>query len=75
MAGSWFLYCRLRCCRTGGKGGGGEGFILPSLYAEVVSDGGGGRWGDGFSLDLLPLRLCREGGGVGERALAGFIVG
>ena len=43
MAGSCLLYCRLRCCRTGGKGGGGgDGFILALLYAEVVSDGGEG---------------------------------
>ena len=33
MAGSCLFYCRLRCCRSG------DGFILASLYAEVVSDG------------------------------------
>ena len=35
MPGSRLLYCRVRFCPTGG-GGGGDGFILASLYAEVV---------------------------------------
>ena len=73
MAGSCFLYCRLRCCRTGGEGGGVKGSYW--LHCTLRLCRTGGRWGDGFSLDLLPLRLCREGGGLGERALAGFIVG
>ena len=34
MPGSCLLYCRVRCCPTGGRGG--DRFILASLYAEVV---------------------------------------
>ena len=68
MAGSCLLYCRLMCCRTGGKRGGG--FILFSLYAEVVSDGRKcGVMGSHFI--NCTLRLCREGGGgrMGSRWL------
>ena len=49
--GSCWLHCRLRLCRTVGscwvhcmlrlsREGEDGGFILASLYAEVVSDGG-----------------------------------
>ena len=36
MTGSCWLHCRLRLCRRGGKGC--DGFMLPSLEAEVVKE-------------------------------------
>ena len=49
MSGSCLLYCRLRCCRTGGKGGGMTGSYWLHCTLRLCREGGK----NGFSLALL----------------------